>query len=348
MWMYWILFCVPAAASLFPARFDQLSRNILIAITAIALIVIIGLRDHVGADWTGYTNLIYANSILSIGDNLLQRDPGFGLLIWISNSLDWGVYGLDFFCACIFIPGLIVFCRRQPNFWLALALATPVLIVQVAMGAMRESIAIGILLFAFNAFNEHRIVRYIALVLLATSFHTSAILMLAIAPFMRGSLTNLYSIGFAAIFFAAAFAYIARNPDYDVTRYAELNPESSGALPRLAFTFAAAVIFLFVRRRWNTLYDDGALYLMLSLGALLITPLVFVFPSAVDRLDQYLTPLQIAVFTRLTTFLDVRLKTIVPVGVYALYAFAFAVWMNFSWIAKLAWLPSRSVLFQQS
>lgn len=348
MWMYWALFCVPAAASLFPARFDEVSRNILIAIAAVALIVIIGLRDNVGADWLGYTNLLYANSILPLADNLLQRDPGFSLLIWISNKLDWGIYGLDFLSACIFVPGLIVFCRRQPNFWQALALATPVLIVQVAMGAMRESIAIGILFFAFNAFNERKIVRYIALVLLATSFHTSAILMLAIAPFMRGSLTNVYSIGFAAIFFAVAFAYITRNPDYEIARYAELNPESSGALPRLAFTFAAAVTFLFVRRRWNALYDDGALYLMLSLATLLMAPLVFVFPSAVDRLDQYLTPLQIAAFTRLTGFLDIRLKTIAPIGVYALYAFAFAVWMNFSWIAKLAWLPYRSLIFQQN
>lgn len=347
MWMYWILFCVPAAASLFPARFDALSRNVLVALAALVLIIVIGLRDNVGADWAGYTNLIYANGILPIADNILQRDPGFGLLIWLSNEFNWGIYGLDLFSACIFVPGLIVFCRRQPNFWQALALATPVLIVQVAMGAMRESIAIGILFFAFNAFNEHKIVRYIALVLLATSFHTSAILMLAIAPFMRGSLTNIYSIGFAAIFFAAAFAYIARNPDYDVTRYAELNPESSGALPRLAFTFTAAVAFLFVRRRWNDLYDDGALYLMLSLGVLLMAPLVFVFPSAVDRLNQYLTPLQIAVFTRLAGFLNIRLKNVAPIGIYALYAFAFALWLNLSWIAKLGWLPYRSILFQQ-
>jgi hypothetical protein len=165
---------------------------------------------------------------------------------------------------------------------------------------------------------------------------------------MRGSLTNIYSVGFAGIFFAVAFAYIARNPDYEVARYTELNPESSGALPRLVFTFAAAVTFLFVRRRWSALYDDGALYLMLSLGTLLMAPLVFVFPSAVDRLDQYLTPLQIAVFTRLTSFLSIRLKTLAPVGIYALYALAFAIWMNFSWIAKAGWLPYRSLIFQQN
>ena len=348
MWIYWLLFCVPAAAGLFPARFDETSRKIIIAISAVALIVVIGLRDGVGADWTGYVSVVTTNSMLSFGDNVLQREPGFGLLIWLSNEFNWGVYGLDFFCACIFVAGLIPFCRRQPNFWQALALATPVLIVQVAMGAMRESIAIGILFFAYNAFAERKVIRYIFLVLLATSFHTSAILLLCIAPFTRGSLLNPYSIAFAVVFFAAAFAYMMRSPDYQISRYADLNPEAPGALPRLVFTFVAAVIFLFMRRRWNTLYDDGGLFLMLSIGALLMAPLVFVFPAAVDRLNQYLTPMQIAVFARLPSLFDLRLKTIVPVATYALYAFAFAVWMNFSWIAKLAWLPYRSVLFQQS
>ena len=87
---------------------------------------------------------------------------------------------------------------------------------------------------------------------------------------------------------------------------------------------------------------------MLSIGTLLMTPMVFLYPSIVDRLDQYVTPMQIAVFARLPNLLNPRLKIVVPVATYGLYAVAFAIWMNFSWIAQLAWIPYRSVLFQQN
>ena len=345
MWMYWALFCAPALATLSPTRLDAKSRAILVAVVGITLTVVIGLRDHVGADWSGYSSLFDQDYLLPLNELIFRREPGFGLFNWISARFGWDVYGVNFVSAAIFVSGLLAFCRRQPNFWLTLALATPVLIVQVAMGAMRESIAIGILLFGFNAFIDRRPIRYVLWVLLASCFHTSALLLLSLAPFSKWSLTNISSIVFALVFFAAGAYFVSQVPDYQIETYTALNPAATGALPRFIFTFTATTIFLFLRVRWNHLYDDGRLFLVLSIGSVILAPFVFPFPAAVDRLAQYLLPLQIAVFARLPLFLKGRLKSLAPIMILLLYGGAYVAWLNFSWIAKLAWLPYRSLIW---
>jgi hypothetical protein len=57
-------------------------------------------------------------------------------------------------------------------------------------------------------------------------------------------------------------------------------------------------------------------------------------------------PFQIAVLSRVPEFLERRLGAAFTALVFAGYGAALGVWLNFSWIAQLGWLPYRSLIFE--
>ena len=56
-----------------------------------------------------------------------------------------------------------------------LSLAFPVLIINMPMSGIRQAAAIGIMCFAYNAFNDRRLIRFVFCVIVASGFHSSAV-----------------------------------------------------------------------------------------------------------------------------------------------------------------------------
>ena len=59
MILYWTMFLLPMMASISPYRLDRLSRAVVLTLLGAVLVVIIGLRDHVGHDWNNYLLMFY-------------------------------------------------------------------------------------------------------------------------------------------------------------------------------------------------------------------------------------------------------------------------------------------------
>jgi hypothetical protein len=263
----------------------------------------------------------------------------------VSGQLNFGVYGVNTFCALVFISGLIAYFQRQPSFYRALALSVPTLVLGVAMSAERQSTAIGFLMFAMNAFEDRKPVRYLMLIALAALFHQTAAIF-AIYVFAIGGKLRPAPFVLGAAFFVIVGTFLLRDTDYYTTTYvAQDQGGAAGALPRVAFTVLAALTYFALRKRWTELYGPSTLYTLMAATALIMAPGVIVAQVATDRIVQYLLPFQIVVFSRLPEFVQGRLRTPVTALIFAAYAATMAVWLNYSWIAKLTWLPYRSILF---
>jgi hypothetical protein len=348
MLFYWALFAVPSVVSLSPVRLERYSRLAIVGLTAVALVILIGLRDQVGADWPGYLNILNGYQTLTFWDALSGREPGFALINWLSIQFDWGIYGVNVACAVILVAGLSAFLLRQPNFWRGLALAIPVLVIQLGMSGIRQAAAIGFLFFALNAFVDRKLVRYLAFVFLAFTLHQTAIVFGLLAIFIRGRIRLLPAVG-AGLLVVLVALFLFKDPDFYRNAYIQQDlGGAAGAMPRAAFNVTAALLFWRYSKPWAEQYpEDHRLFGIMAIAVVIITPFVPFAQVAVDRLEYYLIPFQIAVVARVPEFLPQRMRLTFTTIVLAGYAAALAIWMNFSWIAQSGWMPYRSLLFEQ-
>ena len=81
----------------------------------------------------------------------------------------------------IFAIGLVFFCRNLPRPWLALAVAVPYLVIVVAMGYTRQGVALGLAMLGLVALGKKGTGWFVFWVMLAATFHKTAVLLLPLA-----------------------------------------------------------------------------------------------------------------------------------------------------------------------
>jgi hypothetical protein len=159
--IYWLLFGFFAAGALIaqpvfvtapagaqPPR-GQRRRTpfrIVFALGAIATIAVIGLRYKVGADWYNYQVMFNGIKTLSFASAIEIGDPAYQFLNWATYQLGVRIWLVNLVSAVIFGWGLYRLCSVQPSPWLAFAVAVPYMVIVVAMGYTRQSIALGVLM----------------------------------------------------------------------------------------------------------------------------------------------------------------------------------------------------------
>lgn len=344
MILYWTMFLLPVMASMSPYRLDRLSRGVVMVMLGLALTVIIGLRDHVGHDWSNYMKMFERADSSDFNYVLTSVEPGYAFLNWASSRLGFGIYGVNAACAAVVVFGLFKFLDRQPNFWRGLAIATPVLIIAISMGATRQAVAIGFLMLAFNAFQDRKVIRYLLLVSVGVLFHRSMAVMYLPAWFINGRL-SIWPLIIGGLVFFAASLMLRDAATYYQTSYVGTDIQASGALPRAALNVLAAGVFFFYRNKWMERYDDGPMYTIMAGVILLMAPAVFFAAAATDRLSMYLLPIQIGIFARLPNLVPFKFRVPVMVGIYFAFAVLMAVWLFFSPFAQISWVPYENLLW---
>ena len=158
-------------------------------VTAAILVLLIGFRWHVGADWGTYAVILEHSRVFNSARQSVANEPAYALLNWIAARANWDVWFPNVVCATIFTWGLLRFSREQPNPWLALVVAVPYLIIGVAMGFTRQSAALGMVMVALTLFTRGSLYLTMACLAAAASFHVSAIVVvpaLLVANARRG------------------------------------------------------------------------------------------------------------------------------------------------------------------
>jgi hypothetical protein len=341
---YWLLLAVPAFASLYekPLQSSFRGERLLFTLTIAFVGVMIGLRYEVGGDWVTYLSHLTSASYLSLGEIPEAGDPGYVLLNWLVSRVGGGIWLVNLACGAVFAWGLSHFTRTQPSPWLALAVAVPYLVVVVAMGYSRQAVAIGLAMMGLTALvRSQNAVKFVLWVLLAATFHKSAVLLVPIV-----ALTVERGRGWVALWVVIAtavgyYVLLEDSVDHLVYGYIEAEYESDGAAIRIAMNAVPAVLLLLLRRRFPMRPTENRLWIILSGLALLFVPALFVLPStAVDRLALYMIPLQLVVLSRVPIAFarSERSQRFLNLAVVLYAAATLFVWLNYAGHAD-AWLP---------
>jgi hypothetical protein len=348
MWPYWLLFLVPLgllASRARPATLSHTRVSLSWRIVFLLLVMAIGLRHEVGADWFTYAEQIVRAREMSASDLLAGRgsgDPAYDLLNWIAAEFDLGPYFVNSICASVFSWGLLVFCRAQPRPWLALVVAVPYLVTVVAMGYTRQSVAIGLAMLALVALSEQRLVRFVMFLVAAAAFHKSAVILMPLAALAatRNRIWTVTWVGLSTLLFYGLF--LEDSVANLRAGYLEAQYESSGAAVRVAMNALPALLFILFRRRFVLSSADRSFWTWMALGGIAFAPLLALSPSstAVDRVALYWIPLQLFVLSRLPNAIGPpNGRNLVWVGIIVFYSAAVLfVWLSFAATA-FAWLP---------
>ena len=308
----------------------------------IVLLLMIGLRHEVGGDWATYVKFIKMASYDTLQSAVSKGDPAYSLLNWLAARSGLGPYLVNTVCAAIFSWGLVVFCRSQPRPWLALVVAVPYLVTVVAMGYTRQATAIGLAMLGLAALSERKLLRFVVFVVLAATFHSTAVLLMPLAA-LAATQKRIWTLLWVGVV-SAVFYVLLLQDTVEVLRrgYIEVEYQSQGAAVRVAMNAVPAVFFLWLRRRFDMPQADRKFWTWMSLGALGFVGWLVYSPSstAVDRMALYWIPLQLFVLSRLPNALGNPDGMNAPLvhGVVAYSATVLFVWLFFAQHA-FYWLP---------
>ena len=296
MWIYLLLLLPPllvAASGRLPARL----RRFAWPLAWVALVLFVGLRRELAADWDNYLILFQRAGAYPLAEALTLSDPGYMLLSGLLARLGLALPAVNLACAAIFATGLVKFARAQPLPALAMLIAVPVLVMLAALMSTRQSAALGLTMWALASYQAGGRRLPAALLLGALTFHWTAVLLLpaAIAVHARRVPPWLVAAagGAAGVGLAAALLFV---PDL-ADRVAHI-AASLAAWPRAAPTLAALALLFALWPRLG--FDERERRLAAGLAAIALFALALlpVLSAAGDRLGFYAVPLQMMVFTR--------------------------------------------------
>jgi hypothetical protein len=349
MWPYWMLFSLAAFGAVTTVnRQAPTTRRVSVGpwvVAYLVLVLLIGLRYRVGGDWESYLYHLDDLQGASLQEAVGFGDPAYQLISWLFADWSAGIYLVNTICAVIFCYGLMTFCRSLPRPWLALAAAIPYLVIVVAMGYTRQSVALGCWMVGLVALQRGSWMKFTAWVLLGALFHKSAVILLPLPIILARRHRVLTAMAVLGIFALSYLALLQESMDDFYAGYIEAEYQSEGAYVRLLMCVVPAVILLLTWKRLRISPPEVRLWRWLATMALILLGVLFVSPSstAVDRVALYLLPLQLFVFSHLPNLLRGGSRLAVVAAVLLYYSVVQFVWLNYASHA-IVWLPYRIYL----
>ena len=348
MLVYWSMLLVPAFSAFVAntGERDRTRSTLPFLFVVLAFTVIIGVRFEVGGDWAAYEEIVDYSTYEPLLVTLGFKDPAFGLVAWVSGNLGLGSAGANSACGALLMWGLWRFGKRQREPWLVLLAAVPYLIIVVGMGYVRQGAAIGLLLLAITRFEDRRYWWVTGLILLASLFHVTAIILAPIMGLAMARKRPLAMVPIGVVGGLVVSYLLISRLDQLFTSYVQEGMDSSGAGVRLAMNAAPALVFLPLRNRFGL--DSGqrmfwtiaaAVSVLLGIAVLLTDA-----TTLLDRIGLYLIPVQLFVFGNIGPVLskDRLGHSLVHVGLIGYTSGVLFVWLNFATHAEY-WLPYQTI-----
>ncbi|WP_290890455.1 EpsG family protein [Arenimonas sp.] len=339
MLVFWAMFVVAAWGVLTPKSMPAAQARAMWLAVGFTFTLLIGLRHEVGGDWFNYIPHFLNASTMTFSEAAAMGDPGHYVLnMWVSQA-GGDIYLVNLVYAVLMMWGTMVFCRRQPNPWLALMVAVPYMLIVVGMGYTRQSAALGLSLIGLVALGEHRVRTFIVCVAIGALFHKSAVLLMPIAA-LAASRNRILTGAIVAVSALMLYYLLLVDTADDMWRnYVEEQMQSQGGLIRVVMNFIPAMLLIVFRRRLVADPQERKLWLWIAVFAIVCVPMVFLASTAVDRVALYFIPLQLFVFARLPGLAtNVTSRTGVVVGIVLYYAAVQYIWLNFATHSQY-WTP---------
>ncbi|NQX88247.1 MAG: EpsG family protein [Halioglobus sp.] len=243
------------------------------------------------------------------------------------------------------------FARNHSRALLLIALMFPILGIQLSMSGLRQALAVAFLMGGLDAFINGKRIKVALYILIGSTFHQSAIILLPIA-FMVGQTFSIARVlaCIAALLPAAIYLLSDRAAVYHDRYINEIYGEmsSAGAIYRLGLLVITAILFEIYRNRMAFMYPkEYNLMRIFSLVSFSLIPILFVNSVALHRLIYYVVPMQAYILAALpgVIFANRRDSRLAQTGPLALYAAYIMVWFSLSHHANVCYVPYENYLF---
>ena len=323
-------------------------RDQLYPIVLLLLFLFSAFRFEVGCDWSGYLNQFEIQRVNTLAVALQQREPLWWAIMEGIIRLGLPYPWINVAASLIFFTGMHALAKRQPDPLGFLILLYPILIINMPMSALRQGAAIGVLAFAFLAFVDRRLFRFVFFVLLASTLHASAMIFLLLAPLVKGrySKSRLFLAALLALP-GAFFLSQTQSAETGASRYINTGIEAAGAAARVALLVMSGLFFFaLLRNNWRRQYPVD--FKLVSIGALImlaLAPLIPISTVIADRLGYYFVPIQAIMLARVPYLPLRQSRKILAAAPYLVLLLVFTVWTILSWHFHQCYLPYRSWIF---
>ena len=324
----------------------QRSHTVYFLFIGFFLVWFMGFRYETGCDYFGYLHRWrYFTPPSSLAQLLEGEEAGFAFLMGSIKA-----YGLDYTWLNVTVSTILVFCyirfaSAHAFAPLILALLFPVIIIQLGMSGIRQALAGGFLMLAFNTFAKKQKLWTAIWIFVGMQFHTSVVIFLPIALLAGREINSLRLLVAMAILGPLSALLLAdRFETYD-SRYIQNTVTSGGAVIRYILIFLPVLFFISYRRRVQRVFPD--VFPLLELGTITIlslAPLVVLSTIALHRLNYYVMPLSVllcvyvaAVMSKKTS--QAQRLPVIAYGTYSLF------WFLSSGHAQSCYLPYENTWF---
>jgi hypothetical protein len=272
------------------------------------LVVFVGTRYWTGCDYEGYLlrfRYEYVNA--EFYEMFVRREPGFHLLNWLIYYFEFDYVWLNVFSAAIFFAGFTWFARLSPCPLLMLALFFPVMIVQLSMSGLRQSLAVAFLMLAIVQVVRGRPLLSALMIVLGAQFHQSAYGLLPLSMLAWPTIRPIWGILAAAVAAPLGLYLMADAIEIFSDRYVEqIYGENNAQGAYLRYVLLALPLPFFFQFRKNIARQFPDLYRLLltfAIGTLAVLPVGLVSSVILHRLIYYALPISILMCTVLAAVL---------------------------------------------
>ena len=338
---------VAIAALLFLLRFmtkgrPELSRQ-LYPIVLFALFLFSAFRYKVGCDWGGYWNQYQLAGLMSFDDVVQGRETLWWIIIRSMYGTGLTYPWINVMSSAIAFGGIHVLARRQPDPLGFLVLLFPVLVINMPMSAIRQGAAIGGICVAVARLLDRKALAFAFWVLLATSFHSSALIFVLLTPLIARRVTMLRILIAVILAIPGLILLNTGNSGQTATsRYIGADRDAFGAV----FTLSGIFYFIFLRRAWRR--DFRSDYAVVTIGAFGMIGIIVGLPvSSIigDRFGYYFIPVQSMIFARVPWLSHLPSKALLSTIPYIGLLVFFAVWSVLSRHFQMCYVPYQNWLF---
>ncbi|MEW5423397.1 EpsG family protein [Amorphus sp. 3PC139-8] len=313
-----------------------------------SLFLFTAFRFEVGCDWSGYLNQWNNQEYSSFDLALTKTEPVWWAAMDALQAAGLSYPWLNVFSSALFFLGVHAAARRQPDRLGFLVLLFPILIINMPMSGIRQGAAVGVLLFAFNAFVDRRLVRFVVLVLLSSTVHNSAIIFLLLTPLVRGEFTKRRLLAAGLLAIPGAVALLSGSAAEQATdRYIDSGVDAAGSAFRVGLLcITGAFYFRVLEKKWRVVFPRD--HKLVSVGALIMCALVVLVPLSTviaDRLGYYLIPIQTMIFARIPYLPVGKNRKFYSAAPYLGLALVFIVWVSLSQLFYGCYVPYQTWIF---
>lgn len=255
----------------------------------VQLTIISGFRESIGFDYNSYRYHFYEISKLSFFDTLKYNfEPGFSFLNKVILYFTDNYKILIFICSFIttgFVSYSIYKNSKYPfySFFLYITLA----FYYASFNLIRQGLAISISILGLKYLKERKFLKYLLIILIAASFHYSALVMIPVYFFVNINLTYKKIIifflitSFGYIFFDKILAIALKIfPMYSEYLYSDfLKPLSVKSILIFLFIF---IILLFFKKYIIDQDKKNSMYINIAFLCFLIS----IFQTKIGVLDR--------------------------------------------------------------